>query len=60
MSDDCDNLFGSVASSLVRRGLALPLPTAPEAAGGGPTGNGILTEGGDWLVTESGDYIVTE
>lgn len=26
----------------------------------GPTGNGLLTEGGDFLVTEGGDFIVTE
>lgn len=31
-----------------------------EAAGAGPTGDGLLTEGGDFLVTEGGDFIVTE
>lgn len=42
---------------LFRPGL---LPSGTESASGGPTGNGLLTEGGDFLVTEAGDYIVTE
>lgn len=42
---------------LFRPGL---LPSGTESASGGSTGNGLLTEGGDFIVTEAGDYIVTE
>lgn len=42
---------------LFRPGL---LPSGTESASGGSTGNGLLTEGGDFIATEAGDYIVTE
>lgn len=40
-------------------GLA-PMAPTPPGAGGGPVGDGLLTEGGDFLITESGEHIVTE
>lgn len=39
-------------------GLAPMTPSS--SGGGGPVGDGLLTEAGDFLVTEAGDYIVTE
>lgn len=45
-------------------GVFRPRLLPSRSAGGivipGPTGNGILTEGGDFLITEDGDYLVTE
>jgi hypothetical protein len=41
-------------------GLAYGLAPTPPGAGGGPVGDGLLTEGGDFLITESGEHIVTE
>ena len=30
------------------------------AAGGGPTGDGLLLEAGDFLLAENGDFIILE
>ena len=52
--------FSTHVVSSVLESVTQHVLVADEGGETGPTGSGILTEGGDFLVTEAGDFLVTE